>query len=131
MPNYFIDIVNKQGKRAFTNPKENITHDAIRWFLCRYGMESDQENSDKKIQVSLTEYKDIKCWGECVEGKLYDYEIKLATDQCLRDYLATVMHEMVHVRQWERYRWTGDGEKEAEELQYKLADDFWTCGIIW
>ena len=131
MPKYFIDIVNTQGEKAFTNPKENITRDAIRWFLSRYGMDSDNGYSDKTIRVRLTEYKDIKCWGECLEGKDFDYEIKIATDQCLRDYLATVMHEMVHLRQWERYRWTGDGEKEAEELQYKLADDFWTCGIIW
>ncbi len=131
MPNYIIDIVNKQGQQVHTNPKEHLTIDAMRWFFSRYGMQKKHLAQDKSVRVTLVEYRDIKCWGECFEGKDYDYEINLATDQCLRDYLATLMHEMVHLRQWERYRWSGDGEKEAEELQYKLADDFWTCGIIW
>ena len=102
----------------------------MRWFLARYGMNIDSSPT-VTINVRLVTYKDIECWGECKEGKDVDYTIDLATDQCLRDFLATVMHEMIHLRQWETGKWDEDGEIEAEKLQYKLADDFWTCGIIW
>ncbi len=46
------------------------------------------------------------------------------------DFLATLMHEMVQVHQWERDEWEGDGKKEAEQKQYKLADEFWKEGLI-
>jgi hypothetical protein len=37
---------------------------------------------------------------------------------------------MVHVKQWEKNRWNGDGEAEAERLQYKLTDKMWKEGIL-
>ena len=52
----------------------------------------------------------------------------MATDQYLRDFVATLMHELVHVLQWERDEWEDDGEKEAEDKQYELADEFWKEG---
>ena len=59
-----------------------------------------------------------------------NYNIDIATDQSLRDFIATLMHEMVHVLQWERGSWKGEGEREATQLQYELADDFWRCGNV-
>ena len=56
--------------------------------------------------------------GEHNRNKKNNYVIDLATDQFLRDFLATLMHELVHVHQWERDEWEGDGEKEAENKQY-------------
>jgi hypothetical protein len=40
------------------------------------------------------------------------------------------MHELVHVWQWEREDWEDDGEQEAEDKQYELADEFWKEGLI-
>ena len=37
----------------------------------------------------------------------------------------TISHEMVHVEQWVKNEWSGDGEKEAEKRQYKLADKYY------
>ena len=54
----------------------------------------------------------------------------VAFNQDLRDYIATLVHELVHVKQWETNKWTGDGEKEAEKLQYKLTDKLWKNGIL-
>ena len=54
----------------------------------------------------------------------------IAKDQGLRDFIATVVHEMVHIRQWENKKWAGTGEAEANRLQYKLADKVWDDGII-
>ena len=56
--------------------------------------------------------------------------ISVATDQNFRDFVATLMHELVHVQQWELDKWEGDGEKEAESRQYELADEFWKEGLI-
>ena len=75
-------------------------------------------------------YKHLDCWGTCHEGDDDDYVINVATDQSIRDFLATLMHELVHVLQWERGTWKGDGEEEAEKKQYKFADKFWKEGLL-
>tara|TARA_Y100000310_G_scaffold67346_1_gene62662 strand:+ start:486 stop:830 length:345 start_codon:yes stop_codon:yes gene_type:complete len=85
---------------------------------------------DVAINFRLDEkYKD--CWGYCVEGnKEHSYNIKIVTDQILRDFVATIVHEMIHVNQWETGKWKGEGEREANKLQYKLTDKLWKEGII-
>jgi len=37
---------------------------------------------------------------------------------------------MVHVMQWETGKWSGEGEREANKLQYKLTDKLWKEGIL-
>ena len=66
-------------------------------------------------------------WGSCneIEGR---YEIEVYGSQPLRDFIATIMHEMIHVKQWETGTWDNDGEEEAEFYQYILADKFWKSG---
>merc|ERR1719240_616282 len=80
---------------------------------------------------------DMDCWGECTQGKARkergdhnQYCIRICTKQSLRDLVATVCHEMVHVEQWETNKWEGDGEQEAEKRQYILADELWNEGIL-
>jgi len=81
------------------------------------------------VKFRLEKYKD--CWGYCTEGnKEHSYNIKIATDQIFRDFVATVVHEMVHVMQWETGIWKGEGEREASRLQYKLTDKLWQEGIL-
>ena len=77
-------------------------------------------------------HKQIKCCGQSYEHdwELNTYVIEVSIDQSLRDFIATVVHEMVHVKQWLRQSWWRDGEREAEKLQYKLADMFWKEGLI-
>ena len=29
-----------------------------------------------------------------------------------------------------RNHWKGEGEREANELQYELADEYWRCGNV-
>ena len=130
MTNYSIHISTGPKTLFQYEYRKAIALNAARWFLSRYGM-NIEPHPTITINIGLVVYKDIECWGECKEGKDVDYIIDIATDQSLRDFLATLMHEMIHLRQWETDRWEEDGEIEAEKLQYKLADDFWTCGIIW
>jgi len=96
----------------------------VNWFLEKYSL-------DAKVKIEIVPYKKIDCWGSSAEGtKHKEYTIWIAKDQGLRDFIATVVHEMVHIRQWENKKWTGTGEAEANRLQYKLADKVWDDGII-
>jgi hypothetical protein len=83
------------------------------------------------IKLKLGEYSDFKCWGQCYEGTgEHQYTIEIAKDQTLRDFIATVVHEMIHVEQWETGEWRGDGEAEAERWQYLLTSKLWNENII-
>ena len=113
--------------------------DAIRWFLNRYNMqlhEFEGEYENIYITINARQYKDMKCYGQCYEKNSVDpnsdidYVIDIAIDQSIRDLLATVFHECVHLWQWERGHWKGEGEREANELQYELADEYWKCGNV-
>ena len=113
-----------------TNHRE-LVNSVVHWFLGRYAMNRKSADQNRILNVNLKTYKTMKCWGECSEGENgIDYNIDIATDQSLRDFIATLMHEMVHVLQWERGSWKGEGEREATQLQYELADDFWKCGLV-
>ena len=82
------------------------------------------------IKLELSDYSKLDCWGQCYQGRKDHYTIEIAKDQTLRDFVATVVHEMVHVNQWVTDTWKGDGEGEAEELQYKLTDKLWKANIL-
>ena len=117
---------------------------AIRWFLNRYNMQitdfdgysdvDDYEGDHENITITTNaqQYKDIECYGQCYEWDQggVDYVIDIAVDQSVRDMLATIFHECVHLWQWERGTWKGEGEREATQLQYELADEYWRCGNV-
>jgi len=42
----------------------------------------------------------------------------------------TIVHEMIHVKQYVRNEWTGDGEQEAEKLEDELTDELWKENIL-
>ena len=93
---------------------------------------SDYWDTHPEVVFHPVPYEKIKC---CGLSYAHDYEldvyvIEVALGQTLRDFIATVVHEMVHVKQWVTNRWWGDGEREARRLQYKLADKFWKEGLL-
>ena len=125
---------------SITHGIYNIDHDvnyrqvsesAVQWFFTKF----DLHDPSYLITLNLTKYDNLKCWGESFQVddlalKRREYVISVATDQKFRDFIATLMHELVHVHQWELNKWEGDGEKEAEQKQYELADEFWKEGLI-
>jgi len=122
-----------------TEEQSEMIHDAVCWFLARYNMQATgRRNVDDSIdQICITlnamEYKQLKCFGMCYEwdhSDDVDYVIDVTIDQPVRDMLATVFHECVHLWQWERGHWKGEGEREASQLQYELADEYWRCGNV-
>ena len=122
-----------------SNEQSEMMHDAVCWFLARFNMQYNGGSWCKRgpsigITVNAKTYKQMGCYGLCyewdVEGSNVDYVIDVAIDQSVRDMLATVFHECVHLWQWERGTWKGEGEHEAEQLQYELADEYWRCGNV-
>ena len=96
----------------------------IEWFLKKYKLECT-------VKLKLVAYESIDCWGATEEGKKRgEYFIWVAKDQALREFIATLIHELVHVKQYEKKKWSGTGEAEANRLQYKLADRVWIDGVI-
>tara|TARA_R100001015_G_scaffold10718_1_gene4266 strand:- start:8 stop:418 length:411 start_codon:yes stop_codon:yes gene_type:complete len=91
--------------------------DVVRY--CCHRMELEE----LEITVKLEEKSN--CCGESWQKTARSYGMRICTNQNLRDVVATVCHEMVHVQQWVEDEWQGDGEKEAEARQYDLADDYW------
>ena len=143
--------MNTKKNYIISYPQSGCTKDegimvinAIRWFLNRYNMQitdfdgysdvDDYEGDHENITITTNarQYKDIECYGQCYEWDQggVDYVIDIAVDQSIRDTLATVFHECVHLWQWERGTWKGEGEREATQLQYELADEYWRCGNV-
>ena len=101
----------------------SVAEKVVHWCVEQFEIEPD------RIDVSIQrKYKD--CWGTCDELSKGRYKIGVVARQSLRDFVATVVHEMVHVKQWETGRWRGDGEREAERLQYKLTDKLWREDVL-
>ena len=102
-----------------------IAKQVVDW-CCRYF-----DLDDVNVKVKIGYRSSLDCWGICYQGKKdHHYIIEVAQDQCVKDFVATVVHEMVHVKQWETDKWDGDGEDEAYHLQYKLANKMWKLGIL-
>jgi len=100
-----------------------VAEKVVHWCVEQFEIEPD------RIDVSIQrKYKD--CWGTCDETSNGRYKIVVVARQSIRDFVATVVHEMVHVKQWETGRWRGDGEREAERLQYKLTDKLWREDVL-
>ena len=77
------------------------------------------------LDISVKLEESANCCGESWQKTATEYGMRICTNQNLRDVVATICHEMVHVQQWVKDEWQGDGEKEAEDRQFKLADDYW------
>ena len=88
------------------------------------------KRNDIDINMEICKYKTYKCWGTCEEGD-DSFNITIANDQeSVRDFVATITHEMVHVKQYVTGKWKGTGEREASNLQYKLTDKLWKENIL-
>ena len=108
--------------------KTHVAVCAIRWFLERYELDRDWEDI-RTFRLNISDSETLDCWGELGEARADsiedDYTMSVAVDQSLRNFIATIMHEMIHVLQWERDDWESDGEEEAENLEYQLTDEYW------
>ena len=103
-----------------------ICHSVIDWCFHKKII---KRNVD--IHVRICKYKTFRCYGTCVDTDTKDlYKITVADDQSIRDFVATLIHELIHVNQYVTGKWKGDGEKECERRQYPLTDKCWKEGVI-
>jgi len=117
-----MKIKGKFNIKGGTKQQREIAEKVIRWcfenkVVIRHGID---------IDVKICKYVTHQCWGSVVES---DDEI-IANNQSIRDFVATIAHEMVHINQYITGEWEGDGEKEAEDNQYVIADKVWQEGIV-
>tara|TARA_Y100001963_G_scaffold156713_1_gene251000 strand:- start:447 stop:770 length:324 start_codon:yes stop_codon:yes gene_type:complete len=85
-----------------------------------------------KVELRIGTSNELGCWGMSWEDEMVPntYHMSIAEDQSLRDFVATVTHEMVHIHQWVKGKYWGDGEREATKKQFRLADRVWKEGVI-
>ena len=102
---------------------KTITLSVINWCITHFHLDSGID-----INISLLSFTD--CYGTCVDNNNDGYDIEINSNQSLRDFVATIVHEMVHVKQYVTGEWQGEGEREANKLQYKLADKIWKENVI-
>jgi len=106
--------------------EKTVARKTIKWCINRLGLARIRKLN---IRMDIKALKD--CWGSCEEGnKNRSYIITVDSSQSIRNYVMTIIHEMIHVKQYVRNEWTGDGEKEAEKLEEKLADELWKENIL-
>lgn len=79
------------------------------------------------VEVRIQNLSDS--WGWVSEGDGSLYFLALERRQSLRALMQTLMHELLHVRQYEEKLWSGDGEPEAISAEV-LADAVWLSGRI-
>ena len=102
--------------------EKTIAQKTIKWCIKRLGL---SRLKNLNINVSIKTLED--CYGYCeeIDHKNRLYKIVVSNDQSLRDFIMTIIHEMIHVKQYIRNEWVGDGEKEAWNTQERLTDELW------
>ncbi len=105
----------------------DIAQTTIDWAISRLGL------SEHTFEITLVIQALDGHYGECFparEAHRLRYNITVSPDQSLRDFIGTIVHEMIHVRQYLENEWTGDGERECSELEMLLTDELWKQGLI-
>jgi len=105
----------------------DIAQTTIDWAISRLGL------SDSTFEVILVIQALDESYGECLPGREAHrprYNVSINPEQSLRNFIGTIIHEMIHVRQYLEGEWTGDGERECSELEMLLTDELWRQGLI-
>ncbi len=82
-----------------------------------------------QVVVRIEIKRTTDSWGWVSKGGGSLYFMVLDPRQTLRSLLQTLMHELLHLRQYERGSWRGDGETEAASAEV-LADAVWLAGLV-
>ena len=106
----------------------SVTHKVIEWCINHFCIQEMVE----RVTIDISGLQIEDWWGDCEEDDKNEacYVININPRQSLRDFVATVVHEMVHVKQWVTGEYQGEGELEANQLQYKLTDKMWKENVI-
>ena len=110
----------------YSDKKERmIVEKTINWSIERLNL---SRFHNLKLTVKLGHMPE--CYGYCQQMKDREYIIGVDSKQSLRNFVMTLIHEMIHVKQYLNKRWFGDGEYEAEYLEEELTDELWASDIL-
>ena len=105
--------------------ERDMTRIVISWCINQFNLDVHTTSINVLLKPRFTD-----CYGTCVDNDDGGYDIEISFNQSLRDFVATIVHEMVHVKQYVTGKWKGTGEREASNLQYKLTDKLWKENIL-
>ena len=72
---------------------EEVIEKTIEWCRGCFNINSDYIINYKRRHMG-------DCWAECERLNDISFEITIHPMMCIRDTVATVIHEMLHVKQW-------------------------------
>ena len=113
----------KGGKKF----ERDVAEKTARWCIPRIHINEYSFN----LVLSIRVLND--CYGHCTELRnnvKNTYNIVIANNQSLRDFVMTIIHEMIHVRQYLEGKWVDDGERECTEFETFLTDEIWKEDIL-
>ncbi len=102
-----------------------MTHSVVDWCINHFNLDVHETDINVKLFYEIKDYN-----GTCVDNDAGGYDITISLNQSLRDIVATIVHEMVHLKQYVTGEWQGNGEDECEQLQYELTDKLWKENVI-
>jgi len=105
--------------RRTSKNRAKLIQRTIKWCVDLWGLWTVLE-----IRVGIQHVEE--CYGTCDRNEEHCYRITVDPWMSPEDLVSTLIHEMVHVRQWETSNWTDDGEEEAERVCGVLSDIFWS-----
>ena len=105
--------------------ERDMTRIVVSWCINHFYLDVHKTDINVLLSPRFTD-----CYGTCVDNDDGGYDIEICFNQALRDIVATIVHEMVHVKQYVTGKWKGTGEREASNLQYKLTDKLWKENLL-
>ncbi len=129
-----------------TKEKRRIAENAVVWSIKKLGL---SRLSSLNIDVKMKKMKEGE-FGYCSVGDtIREFRLDINSNVSIKDLVATIIHEMVHVRQFARKEMDTDGmrwksrnipddtdymdlpwEKEAYRLEEKYVKEIWESNII-
>jgi len=69
--------------------------------------------------------------GWATKTDRYNYEVTISTQYVFLSLMTeTIIHELVHIKQWKTGEWVGDGEDEADEKAREISNLLWKANLI-
>lgn len=139
-----MNLVNAEGGNRFQrNIAEKVVGEMIDYLMPRL------RTLDISVIIKkMPKNEDAIGWCNMLDTNR-EFEIEVSKDLSLRDFVTTICHEMVHVKQYARNEMTDTGmrwkskrvpektkyydlpwEKEAYRMQDKLAEHVWKMDIL-
>lgn len=85
---------------------------------------------DFYVKIVLSTRPSEDHYGYCQEVDQHKYKILVRTNQPMRQWIMTLVHELIHLRQYTHNEWEGDGEDEAWGRQEQLTDELWASDLL-